>query len=329
MNSNNQVGAMASEEVLFPNLPIIDPHVHMWDKSGFDYYAPELLADVHDGHKVEKTIYVECHMGYNNDPREAFQPVGETEYVIEQIAKAPKTDHDLAAGILGCANLMLGAEVGPVLQAHIAAGQGRFRGIRSHVAYSAEPGVAYPNMPRYPQRNVVPDPIYLEGVRCLHELGLTLDIWALHPQLGSIAELAAKIPEMPILIDHSGGPIGVGSYGEHPEKTFAEWSAALNRAAAVPNLNIKLSGLGMARLGFRGDPAVTSDELVAKWKPYVRACVEAFGPSRSIFASNFPVDKVAGSYRVVVNAYKKMLADLPEADLKAIFCENARRFYKL
>src|SRR5260370_13210599 len=101
MNSTHQGGAAPPEEVLFPHLPIIDPHVHMWDKSGFAYFAPELLADVHDGHNVEKTIYVECHMGYSDDPREAFQPVGETEYVLEQIRKAPNTHHDLAAGVLG------------------------------------------------------------------------------------------------------------------------------------------------------------------------------------------------------------------------------------
>jgi L-fuconolactonase len=329
MTANNPTGAAAPEDILFPDLAIIDPHVHMWDKSGFDYFAPELLADVHDGHKIEKTIYVECHMGYNNDKREAFQPVGETEYVLEQVKNAPKTGHDLAAGILGCANLLTGSAVAPVLEAHIAAAKGRFRGVRSHVGYSAEPGVAYPNTPRYPQRNVVPEPEYLAGARCLSALGLTLDIWAMHPQLPSIAEFAAKIPELPIMIDHCGGPVGIGSYGENPEQTFADWTAGLRLAAQVPNVHIKLSGLGMARLGWKGEPAATSDELVAKWQARARACVEIFGPQRTVFASNFPVDKVAGSYRVVVNAYKKILADLPQADLQAIFCENARRFYRL
>ncbi len=137
---------------------------------------------------------------------------------------------------------------------------------------------------------------FLAGARCLAEMGLTLDIWALHTQLGDIVEFARTIPELPIVIDHCGGPIGVGPYANQREQVFADWSAGLRQAAALPNLNIKLSGLGMARLGFRGDPAKTSDELAAKWKPYVQACVEAFGPERSIFASNFPVDKVAGSY---------------------------------
>lgn len=329
MSIESRDRAKATEEILFPDLSIVDPHVHMWNKSGFDYFAAELLADVHDGHKVEKTVYVECHMGYDNSRSEAFQPVGETEYVVDRIAREAPSDHELAAGILGCANLMLGEEVRPVLDAHIAAARGRFRGLRAHVAYHPDPEIGYPDIPRYPKTNVLRTEPFLAGARCLVDLGLTLDIWALHTQLDDITDFAAKIPELPIVIDHCGGPIGVGSYASRREEVFADWSARLHRAAAVPNLHIKLSGLGMARLGFRGDAARTSDELVAKWKDYVRACVDAFGPARSIFASNFPVDKVAGSYRVVLNAYKKMLADLPRSDLEAIFCGNARRLYRL
>lgn len=329
MNSNDRRSTAPSEDIVLPDLSIIDPHVHMWNLGGFDYFAPELLADIHDGHKVTKTIYVECHMAYNKDPREPFQPVGETEYVIDQIAHAPPSDHDLAAGILGCVNLMLGREAGAVLDAHVAAAKGRFRGIRSHVGYHPDPTVGYPNTPRYPQGNILRTEQYLAGANCLLERGLTLDVWALHTQLDDVTAFAAKIPQLPIMIDHCGGPLGVGPYADQRDQVFKDWSASLRKAAQVPNLHIKLSGLGMKRLGFTGDPAKTSDELVAKWKPWVRACLDAFGPSRSVFASNFPVDQVAGSYRVVVNAYKKMLSDLPPADLNAIFSENARRFYKL
>jgi L-fuconolactonase len=329
MRPNHQGGQPRPEDVFLPHLPIIDPHVHLWDKSGFDYYAADLLADVHDGHKVEKTVYVECHMGYNDDQREAFRAVGETNYVLEQLRNVPRTQHDLAAGILGNANLMLGPHVRPILDAHIATGQGRFRGLRAHVAFHPHPDVGYPDLPRYPKTNIMRTNEFLAGVRCVRDLDLALDIFALHTQIDDIIALALKVPEMPIMIDHCGGPIGVGPYAAQSEETFVEWSGAIRRAAAIPNLHIKLSGLGMARLGFKGAPALTSNELVTKWKPHVRACVDAFGSDRAIFASNFPVDKVAGSYRVVVNAYKKMLSDLSENDLQAIFYENARRFYKL
>jgi L-fuconolactonase len=326
---NNPDDSAALEEILFPDLSIIDPHVHMWNRGGFDYFASELLADIQDGHKVEKTIYVECHMCYNNDPREAFQPVGETEYVLEQCQQVASSDHALAAGILGCANLMLGVDVEPVLHAHIAAARGRFRGLRAHVAYHPDPAVGYPDLPRYPKTNVMRTEEFLDGARCVAGLGLVLDIWALHTQLDDVAAFAAKIPELPIMIDHCGGPIGIGPYADRRDAVYTEWSAGLRRAASVPNLHIKISGLGMARLGFRGEAAKTSDELVTKWQPYVRACLDAFGAERSVFASNFPVDRPAASYRVLLNAYKKMLADGPQADLRAVFGGNARRFYKL
>ncbi len=158
-----------------------------------------------------------------------------------------------------------------------------------------------------------------------------LDLWGFHTQLGDMAAFAAKCPELPILINHCGGPLGIGPYEGHRDEVFADWSAGIRKVAALPNVHIKLSGLGMARIGFHfeGGQAKTSDELVAAWKPYVRTCLDAFGPARSIFASNFPVDREKASYRLLINAYKKMLSDLPDDELKAIFGANARRFYKL
>ena len=244
---------------------------------------------------------------------------------------AEGSDHDLAAGIVGGGDLMLGEGLRPVLEAHIAAGKGRFRGIRGFVAWHPDPAVGYPAIARYAQTNVMREDSFLAGARCIADVGLVLDIWAFHTQLNDIAAFAAKCPELPILINHCGGPLGIGPYEGHREEVFADWSAGLRKVAALPNVHIKLSGLGMARMGFRfeGGQAKTSDELVAAWNPYVRTCLDAFGPARSIFASNFPVDREVASYRLLINAYKKMLSDLQDDELKAIFGGNARRFYKL
>lgn len=331
MDTDKGIGGIEPEDVVMPDLPIVDPHIHLWNLRGFNYFAPELLQDVHSGHKVEATVYVECGMGNCDDPRVAFRPVSETEFVLEQVKLAAGSDHDLAAGIVGGGDLMLGERLRPVLEAHIAAGNGRFRGIRGFVAWHPDPAVGYPKIPRYAQGNVMKEDSFLAGARAIVDAGLVLDIWAFHTQLDDIAAFAAKCPELPILIDHCGGPLGIGPYEGHREEVFADWSAGIRKAAALPNVHIKLSGLGMGRMGFHfdGGQAKTSDELVAAWKPYVRTCLDAFGPARSIFASNFPVEREVGSYRLLINAYKKMLSDLEDDELKAIFAGNARRFYDL
>jgi L-fuconolactonase len=330
MNSSAGSDVAAREEAVLPELPIVDPHIHLWPTSDFDYFAPQLIEDVRSGHKVEATVYVECGMRYSSDPRLAFQPVGETGYVLEQVKLAEGSGHDLAAGILGAADLSLGDAVMPVLEAHVAAGQGRFRGIRARAAWHPDPAAGYPPDSGYPQTDALKEDSFLAGARCIGRLGLVMDVWAFHTQLSDIAALAAKCPDLPIMIDHCGGPLGIGPYAGKRDEVFAQWSAGLRAAAAMPNVHIKLSGLGIARMGFRfpGGNA-DSDTLVAAWKPYIRACLEAFGPERSVFASNFPVDRQAASYRVLINAYKKMLADLSDSDLRAVFADNARRFYRI
>lgn len=318
------------EDILFPDLPIVDSHIHLWDRTGFDYFAAEYLKDVADGHKVESSVYVECNMHYSDDPRPAFQAVGETRFMLDQARLADGSGHALNAGNLFAADLMLGDDVAPVLDAQIEASEGRASGVRFRVAYDDDPVAGYHEV-GYLSGDVLDDPVFESAAHQLAKRGLVLDLWAFHTQLERVRKFAERIPELTIVLDHVGGPLGVGRYEGHRDEVFADWSRGIGILAQAPNVLVKLSGLGISRMGcdFNGGQVRHSDELVTAWAPYILRCVEAFGANRSIFGSNFPVDRRVASYRQLLNAYKKMLAQYSSAERQAIFADNARRTYRL
>ena len=154
------------EAILEPDLPIIDPHHHLWDWRGrlanlptpthpFEailpqsprYLLDELLADTGSGHHVLGTVYVQCGAFYRADGPEAMKPVGETEFVNGVAAMAASGIYGqtrACAGIVGHVDLGLGDGVAVVLDAHLAAGGGRFRGIRHITAWDPDPVVMNP-----------------------------------------------------------------------------------------------------------------------------------------------------------------------------------------
>lgn len=319
------------EDIVLPHLPVIDAHMHLWDRIGFDYFAPEFLADVMDGHSVQSSIYVECGMAYDAFSADPMLAVDETRYVQRQIALATGQRHKLAEGILGAANLLLGDAVQPVLEAHVQAANGRFRGVRFRVAFDPDPEAGY-HESGYLNENVLDRPELQASARILARMGLTLELWGFHPQLDGIRTFARSVPEVQIVLNHVGGPLGVGRYAHIRDEVFRTWSQGITALAAEPNVMVKLSGLGISRLALRqpgGQHHTTSDQLVQAWGPFVRHCAETFGPDRCIFGSNFPVDRATASYRTLLNAYKKMLQDLSEGELQAVFAGNARRIYRL
>lgn len=317
------------EQAIMPDLPMVDAHFHLWDRD--NYFVSDFLADMTAGHNVEASVYAECSMSYSDDMDPALRPVGETRYVIDQIRRAQGSSHNMAAGILGAVDMLLGADIDRVLDAHEEAGEGRFRGIRYRAAWSTDPVAGY-HEPGYPSFDVLADDRFVAGARCLMKRDLVLGLWAFHPQLADIAEFAAKLPDLTIVVDHVGGPLGVGQYADRRDEVFRDWSAGIHKLAKLPNVNVKLSGLAISRLGFgyqKNGQAGSSDELAAAWSPYIGTCAEAFGPDRALYASNYPVDRAAAPYVTLVNAYKKILQDLSQDELRAIFGRTARRIYRL
>lgn len=323
--------AQHTEEALEPALAIIDPHHHLADHNWGGYLADDLLADLNSGHRIESTVFIQVGFAYREGGPEQFKPVGETERVL-QIANQANDLQDktqICAGIVGFAELSLGASVEEVLAAQMEAGAGRFRGIRCHAA--AHEKFQYGVM-HAPPLHVYLSPRFREGFAKLARFGLSFDSWAYHTQLDELADLAKAFPETPIVIDHIGVPLGVGPYAGHRDAVFAEWKTQLQRIALLPNVSIKLGGLGMSVFGFpfheQARPP-TSIELAHAWKPYICTCIDIFGPDRCMFESNFPVDKGTCSYQVLWNAFKRITADMSADEKKRLYRDTAAHFYRL
>jgi predicted TIM-barrel fold metal-dependent hydrolase len=321
------------EEILEPELPIVDPHHHIWDRPGWRYMLDDLLADLASGHKVVATVFVECHAMYRAGGPEAMRPVGETEFVNGIAAMSASGNYGptrICAGIVGNADLRLGAAVQEVLEAHLRAGGGRFRGIRHIAAWDEDPLILNPANLAVP--GLLVDKSFREGFARLAPLGLSFDAWLYHPQLPELVDLARAFPDTPIALNHIGGPLFLGRFAGRREEVFAAWRAAIRDVARCPNVVVKLGGMGMrvAALGWEQQPEpVSSETMAAAWRPYVETCIKEFGANRCMFESNFPVDKGSYAYAAYWNAAKRLASGASAGEKADLFHGTATRFYRL
>jgi L-fuconolactonase len=320
------------EEPIEPDLPIIDPHHHLWERPGNRYTLDELRADL-SGQNVRQTVFVECTSMYRADGPEEFRVVGETEWVqgiAAQSASGGFGETRVAAGIVGSADLRLGDRVAPVLEAQIAASPQRFRGIRHRAAW-AEPGVV-PNQSAAQPPHLLLDADFRRGFAYLRAYGLTFEAWLYHPQLPELADLARAFPNTTIILNHLGGPIGVGPYQGKRDDVFAQWKPDFAAVAACPNVVLKVGGIQMVVNGFgwhERDKPPTSDELLAENRDWYLYAIEQFGPDRCMFESNFPVDRLSCSYTVLWNQFKKLTKGFSADERAAMFHDTAMRVYRL
>ena len=322
--------AQVEEDVVEPDLPICDPHHHLWDHPRSRYLLDELLADIGSGHNVVSTVFMECGAMYSADAAEAMRPVGETEFVngiAAMSASGNYGDSRACAAIVGYANLNLGAAVGEVLDAHASAST-RFRGIRHAAGWDASDEVR--NSHTNPFRHMLADAAFRAGFAELGKRGMTFDAWLYHPQIPELTALAQAFPDQPIVFDHFGGPLGIGPYANQRGDIFAYWKDAVRELAGCENVVAKLGGLVMAINGFgfhKNERPATSEELVAATQHYYRHMIDCFGVERCMFESNFPVDKVSCSYRVLWNSFKRLTAGFSASEKAALFHDNAAHTY--
>jgi predicted TIM-barrel fold metal-dependent hydrolase len=323
------------EAVIEPDLPICDPHHHLWDTAQSRYLLADVLADTGAGHNVRSTVFVECMAEYRSEGPESLRPVGETEFV-ESVAEASAGASsasggvDIAAGIISYADLLLGEAAGEVLDAHRDASPTRFRGIRHACGWDTSEDVR--NSHTRPPRQLYLDETFRRGFECLAQRELVFDAWLYHTQLSELASLARAFADTTIVLDHVGGPLGIGPYAGKRAEVYDIWQIGIRELAACPNVVVKLGGLAMPINGFdwhKREQPPGSDELAAALAPYVMFCIDEFGPERCMFESNFPVDKQSCSYRVLWNAFKRLAADFSTAEKAALFHDTAVRVYGL
>jgi predicted TIM-barrel fold metal-dependent hydrolase len=321
------------EPILEPALPIIDPHHHLWDRPDWRYLLDDLLADTATGHNILATVYVQARAMYRAAGPEEMKPVGETEFVNGVAAMCASGTYGrirVAAGIVGHADMTLGARVEPVLAALDRAGGDRFRGIRHITAWDADASILNPSY--RPPHGLMGEAKFRDGLRTLGRLGFSFDAWLYHPQIDEVTALARACPDTRIVLNHVGGPVGIGPYAGKHKEIFPSWAASIKALAACENAFVKLGGLGMRIGGFGFDEQAvppSSQMLADAWRPYIETCIAAFGAKRAMFESNFPVDKGSYAYPVFWNACK-ILAKGASADEKAdLFAATAARFYRL
>ncbi|HEY1753361.1 MAG TPA: amidohydrolase family protein [Caulobacteraceae bacterium] len=342
------------EAILEPDLPIVDPHHHLWHRTGAPamptpppgpvhpfttvvartprYLLDELLADMTSGHNVVATVFVQCGAMYRADAPDALKPVGETEFVNGVAAMGASGVYGKArpcAGIVGHADCTLGEGIDAVLEAHLKVSD-RFRGIRHSSSHDADSGVLGPLSRQSP--GLYMSDAFRKGYARLARYGLSFDAWLLEPQLPEVYDLVKGHPDIPVVIDHVGTPLGLASYEGRREERFPIWRENMKKLAELPHVNVKLGGLAMAFCNFPSflaDPPAPSSQLAAEWKPYLESCIELFGPGRCMFESNFPVDLGSCDYATLWNAFKAFAKGYSADEKADLFAGTAKRVYRL
>jgi len=329
------------EEILDPELEIVDAHQHLWpahktegasDQDAAKHAQPwssysfeEFQRDTMTGHRVTGSVYVECGARYRTDGPGRLRPVGETEAVAGLEMRG-----GLCAGMVAFADLTVGAGVGEVLDAHLGVLNSRVRGVRHIVAWDPDPDVYATS--RRPPAGLLEDPEFLAGVAEVEARELSFETWVYFHQLPELAQFADTHPDLTIILDHLGGPAATGRHARARGDVLRTWRTAMAALSRRPNVAVKLGAIGMR--AFTGTelfakPVLTSQDISDYWGAEIRFCIDTFGPARCMFESNFPVDRALCDYAMLWNAYKRIAADYSDFDKSLLFAGTARATYRL
>jgi predicted TIM-barrel fold metal-dependent hydrolase len=295
--------------------PVIDPHHHLWDlrrnrypwlqADSFeprlegdirpiakDYLLEDYLADTAN-QNVVKSVHIEC--GW--DPSD---PVGETEW-LQRLAD----QHGYPHGIVGRATLDA-PDIEQVLEGHVR--YKNIRGIRDVINWHPDPAKTYVNRP-----DLVTTKAWRHGFGLLRRFGLSFDLQLYPAQMADAAALAHTYPDVLLILNHAGMPV------DQDKEGIQCWQEGMRSLADAPNVVVKISGLGTA------DWKWTVETI----RPFVLQTIEAFGVSRCMFASNFPVDKLYSDFGTLYQAFYKITHSFSADERRMLFHDNAARYYRL
>ncbi|MCL6667517.1 amidohydrolase family protein [Streptomyces panaciradicis] len=275
----------------------VDAHHHVWDLSVRDQdWIPQ--------HSPIRRDFTVADLG----PEARAAGVDRT-VLVQTVTVAEETPellgladaHDLVAGVVGWTDLTRPDVADELARLRALPGGARLKGIRHQV--QGEPD---------PEWLLRPD--VLRGLTAVAEAGLVYDLVVLPHQLPACAKAAARLPRLIFVLDHLGKP-PIASGALDP------WAADLRALAGLPNTVAKLSGLVT-----EADPAAwTLDDL----RPYAETALEAFGPGRLMFGSDWPVCTLAAPYGDVVEATRQLTAGLGVSERTQILEGTATRVYRL
>ncbi|MDG1986857.1 MAG: amidohydrolase family protein [Halieaceae bacterium] len=327
---NNQIWLdLVKEEVIEPEIRICDSHHHFWLYPDSRYLAEEFANDLSSGHLVSESVFVECNQFYRIEGPEKLKSLGETEFVDSLAIKTGTSDCNIAAGIVGFVDLNLGSAVEEVIQLHIHKSK-RFCGVRHATAWDASAEIR--NAHTKPEPELLSDVIFREGLTCLSKHGLVFDAWLYHPQISELTDLARAMPDLNIVLDHVGCPLGIGPYAGKRDNVLEDWFSKMTDLATCKNVSVKLGGLTMPLVGLgwhKNDRPPSSAQIAEVNGDCLRRVIDLFGPDRCMFESNFPVDRGSCSYTVLWNAFKLISKSYSKSERQALFREAAVKTYKL
>lgn len=337
MGLNDTWLAEVTEEPLEPALPICDAHHHLWGKRDHRvsprYLLDDFRADADTGHNIVSTVFVDSHAIYRAEGPEALKPVGEVEFAAGQGAMAASGAYGktkVAAGIIGHADMRLGAKAGATLDAMVRASPARFRGIRHCTTF--DPGKDMPQHRDAPRAGLMREESFLKGVAEIEKRGLVFEAHLWHPQIDELTALARAFPSLSVVLDHCGTPLGIGPWKGRRDEVTAAWRKSMAELAKCENVTVKLGGVNMMvnGHGWHENPRPpTSDEMVAAAGPYIEESIALFGTERGMFESNYPAERNCVGFVPLWNFFKKLTKGYSAGEKARLYHDNAVRVFRI